>query len=116
MFLLQLPEFFFRQQFALFQGSLTWIDGHVRFEIENALEFAQGHIEEVTDAARQSFEEPNMRARTRQLDMTQPFTADFRKSHFDTALVANNAAVLHALVLAAKTLPVGNWTEDAGTE
>src|ERR1043165_5184669 len=35
---------------------------------------------------------------------------------FDAALVADHAAVLHALVLAAEALPVGDRAEDLGAE
>ena len=39
-----------------------------------------------------------------------------RERDFDAALVADDAAVLHALVLAAQALPVGDGSEDAGAE
>src|SRR5437588_6762597 len=57
-----------------------------------------------------------MRAGAGQLDMSQTLTANARQRHLDAALVANHAAVFHALVLTAQALPVGNWTEDAGAE
>src|SRR5258708_21544455 len=57
-----------------------------------------------------------MRAGAGQLDVSQTLAANARQRHFDAALVANHAAVFHALVLTAQALPVGNWTEDAGAE
>jgi hypothetical protein len=39
-----------------------------------------------------------------------------RERHLDAALVADDAAVLHALVLAAQALPVGDGSEDARAE
>ena len=39
-----------------------------------------------------------------------------RERDFDAALVADDAAVLHALVLAAEALPVGDGSKDAGAE
>ena len=39
-----------------------------------------------------------------------------RQRDFHAALVADHAAVLHALVLAAQALPVGDRAEDAGAE
>src|SRR2546423_14814738 len=57
-----------------------------------------------------------MRAGRSQLDVAQALAADFRQRDFHAALVADHAAVLHALVLAAEALPIGYWTEDAGAE
>jgi hypothetical protein len=41
---------------------------------------------------------------------------DLRLRDFDTALVADDAAVLHALVLTAQAFPVGDRTEDLRAE
>ena len=87
-------------------GHFAGIDDDVGFEIENALELAQRDIEQVADAARQALEEPDVRAGAGQLDMSQALAADARQRDFDAALVADDAAVLHALVLAAQALPV----------
>src|SRR3982751_4745757 len=57
-----------------------------------------------------------MRAGGSQLDVSQALTAYFRQRDFDAALVADHAAVLHALVLAAEALPVGDRSKDAGAE
>jgi len=57
-----------------------------------------------------------MRARAREFNMPQPFTADTGERHFDAALVANHAAMLHALVFAAQAFPIGNRTENPGAE
>jgi hypothetical protein len=48
--------------------------------------------------------------------MAEAFTADFRQGDFDAALVADDAAVLHALVLAAQAFPVRDRTENFGAE
>src|SRR4051794_30462840 len=85
----------------------TWIDDYERFEVQYTFEFAQSDVEQVADARRQSFEEPHVRTGTRQLDVSQALTADTRQRHFDAALIANYAAMLHALVLAAQTFPIG---------
>src|SRR5207248_8498102 len=71
---------------------------------------------QVADAARQSFEEPHVRTRRRQLDVTQTLAAHFRQRDFHAALVADHAAVLHALVLAAQALPVGDRAKNARAE
>src|SRR5436190_2361036 len=68
------------------------------------------------NAAGQSLEEPHMRARRCQLDMAEALTADFRQRDFHAALIADHPAVLHALVLAAEALPVGDRPKNAGAE
>ena len=70
----------------------------------------------MADARGQSLEEPHVRARRSQLDVAQAFTANLGDGDFDAALVADDAAVLHALVLAAEALPVGDRAKDAGAE
>jgi hypothetical protein len=57
-----------------------------------------------------------MRAGAGKFNMPQALTTDAREGYFDTALVANYAAVLHPLVLAAQTLPIGYRAEYTGTE
>jgi hypothetical protein len=46
----------------------------------------------------------------------EALAADLRLRDLDTALVADHAAMLHALVLAAQAFPVGDRTEDLGAE
>ena len=65
---------------------------------------------------RQSFEEPDVRTRAGQIDMAQTLAAHFRLRHFDAALVADHAAVLHAFVLSAETFPISDRTKDARAE
>src|SRR5438270_5963893 len=48
--------------------------------------------------------------------MAETLAANFTERNFHTALVTNHAAVLHALVLAAEALPVGDGPEDLGAE
>src|SRR5947208_4393718 len=62
--LLQLPEFFFRQKLTFFQWSLARIDRDLRLEIKNPLQITQRHIEQVTDTACHSCEEPDYTTRT----------------------------------------------------
>src|SRR5499427_968623 len=57
-----------------------------------------------------------MRAGRSELDVAEALTTHFRQRDFHPALVADHAAVLHALVLAAETLPVGDRAENAGAE
>ncbi len=106
----------FVEQLVLLQLGLAGIDDDVGLEVEDALEIAQRDVEQVADAARQPLEEPDVADRRGQRDVAQPLAADLRLRHFDAALVADHAAVLHALVLAAQALPVGDRPEDLRAE
>src|ERR1700680_787172 len=57
-----------------------------------------------------------MRYRRGKLDMTHAVTAHLLHGDFDTAFLANDALVLHALVFAAQALVVLYGPEDAGAE
>src|SRR5882672_3899411 len=48
--------------------------------------------------------------------MAEALAADFAERDFDAALVADNAAVLHPLVLAAQTFPVRDGAKNLGAE
>src|ERR1019366_5901237 len=92
------------------------IDDDVAFEVQNAFEVAHGDVQQVADARGQALEKPDVRAGRSQLDMSEPLAADFAECDFDAALVANDAAVLHALVFPAEALPVGYRAENLGAE
>ncbi len=101
-FLVELPFALVGDDFTAAQpGIVARLHDDVGFEVEDALEFAQSNVEEVPDAAGQSLEEPYVRTRAGQFDMSQAFPADARQRNFHAALIANHAAVLHALILAA---------------
>jgi hypothetical protein len=70
----------------------------------------------MADARGQAFEEPDVRAGRGEFDVAESFAAHFRLRHFHAALVADHAPVLHALVLAAQTFPIGDGTKDARAE
>src|SRR6185436_2711426 len=106
----------FVEQLVLLQLGLARIDHDVRLEVEDAFEIAQRDVEQVADAARQSLEEPDVADRRGEGDVAEPLAADFGLRHFDAALVADHAAVLHALVLAAEAFPVGDRPEDLRAE
>src|SRR3546814_14940282 len=71
---------------------------------------------DLADARRQRFQEPDVRDRRRQFDMAHPLAADLRDRDFDTAFLADDALVFHALVLAAQAFVILDRTEDARTE
>src|SRR4029079_7460162 len=54
--------------------------------------------------------------RRRELDMAHALAPHPRQRHLDAALLADDALVLHALVLAAQALVVLDRAEDAGAE
>ena len=104
------------EQLVLLQLGLARIDDDVALEVEDALEIAQRDVEQVADAARQPLEEPHVADRRGQRDVAEPLAAHLGLRHLDAALVADHAAVLHALVLAAEALPVGDRAEDLRAE
>ena len=57
-----------------------------------------------------------MRDRAGQFDMAHALATDAGQRHLDAALFADDALVLHPLVLAAKALVVLGRTEDTGAE
>jgi len=70
----------------------------------------------MADAAGKALEEPDVRARTGQFDVAQPFAAHASQRDFHAALGADHAAVLHAFVLAAQALPILSRTKDTRAE
>src|SRR6185312_798926 len=106
----------FLDDLGFLHGSLARFQHDIGFEVQHRLEFPQGDVEQMADTRGQAFEEPDVRAWRRKLDVSQPFAANFGQRDFHAALVADHAAVLHALVLTAETLPVGDRAENAGAE
>src|SRR5262249_12285941 len=116
-FLGELAVFLFRQDLPFFQdGHFARIHHDEGFEVQNALEVAHGNVQQIADAAWQALEEPYVRAGPSQLDVAKTLATDLRQGDLDAALVADDAAVLHALVLAAKAFPVRDRTENFGAE
>ena len=115
--LVELAELgFVLDDLALFDRSFAGLDDHVGLEVQHRLQVAQRDVQHVPDAAGQALEEPDVRAGRSQLNVAQPFAAHLGERDFHAALVADHAAVLHALVLAAQALPVGYRAENAGAE
>src|SRR4029079_18292188 len=85
-------------------------------EVENLLELARSDVEQVADAARHALEEPDVRDRRRQVDVTHALAPHLLARHLDAAALADDALVADALVLAAVALPVLGRTEDALAE
>src|SRR5262249_50412247 len=66
--------------------------------------------------ARQRLEEPDVRHRRGEFDVAHALAPHARERHLDAALLADDALVLHALVLAAQALVVLDRAEDARAE
>ena len=104
------------QQLVLLERGQARLENDIALEVEDALELLQLHVEQQADAARQRLQEPDVRDRSGELDMAHALAADLRDGHLDAALLADDALVLHALVLAAQALVVLDRAEDARAE
>ena len=98
------------------QARLLRVDDDVRLAVEDLLEILQRDVEQVTDARRQALEEPDVRDRRGERDVAHALAAHLGLDDLDAALLADDATVLHALVLAAVALVVLHRTEDLGAE
>ena len=104
------------QELLLLQRRDARLDDDVVLEIEDALDVLQRHVEHEADARRQRLQEPDVRDRRGELDMAHALAPHARERHLDAALLADDALVLHALVLAAQALVVLDRAEDARAE
>src|SRR4029078_5656748 len=104
------------QELAVLERRQAGLGHHVVLEVEDALEVAQRHVEQQADAGGQRLQEPDVRHRRGELDVAHALAAHLGERHLDAALLAGDAAELHALVLAAQALVVLDRSEDAGAE
>ena len=115
-FVLRREQLVLGQQLELLQRGQARLDDDIAFEIEHALELLELHVEQQADAARKRLQEPDVSDRRGQLDMAHALAADLRNGDFDAALFADDALVLHALVLAAQAFVILDRAEDARAE
>ena len=108
--------FVFAEQLMLLQRRLARINHEVILVIDHALEMARGHVQHQADARRHALEEPDVRHRHGQFDVAHALAAHARQRHFDAATVADDAAMLDALVFAAGAFPVLDRAENAFAE
>src|SRR5262249_31476764 len=104
------------QQLQRLESGETRLEHDVILEIENALEVLERHVKQKADAGGQRLQEPDVGNRRRKLDMPHALAPDLGQRHLDTALLADNAFVLHALVLAAQALVILHRAENARAE
>jgi hypothetical protein len=115
-FLLGVEEFVLVQELVLLERRQPRLGDHEALEIERALQVLERHVDQQADAAGQRLEEPDVRHGAGQLDVAHALAPHLGQRHFHAALLADDAAVLHPLVLAAEALVVLDRPEDTGTE
>ena len=96
----------FREELVFFQRRFAGIDHEIILVVNNPLKVAGGDIHHQPDAGGHALEKPDMGHRHRQLDVAHALAPDARLGHFHAAAVADHAAMLDPLVLAAGTFPV----------
>ena len=106
----------FVEQLALTHFLRARIDDDVVRIIDHLLEVTERDVEQVAHRGRQGLEEPDVRHRHRQFDMTHALAPDLAERDFHAASVTNHAAIADPLVLPAMAFPVLDRTEDALTE
>src|SRR5262249_42093208 len=114
--LLRLEILVLRQKLTVLKRRETGLKHDVIFEVEDALEGLERHVEQKPETRRQRLQEPDMRDRRRQFDMAHALAPHAAERHLDRALLADDTLVLHALVLAAQALVVLDRPEDARAE
>ncbi len=114
--ILRIEELFFVHQLAIGEVREARFNDHIVFEIQDPLKVAQSHIQHQTNARRQRLQKPNMRNRAGQFDVAHPLAADLLQGHFHAAFLADNAAIFHALILAAQTFIIFDRAKDTRAE
>ena len=115
-FVLRGEDLVLGEQLIFLERGQARLDHDIGLEIEDALELLELHVEQQADAARQRLQEPDVRDGRGELDMAHPLAADLRDGDLDAALLADDALILHPLVLAAQALVILDRTEDARAE
>ena len=100
----------------LLEVGAAGIEHDVRVEIEHLFQIGHGHVEQGADLGGQGLEEPDMGDGRGQFDMAHAFAAHLGGNDFNAALFADDAAVLHAFVLAAVAFVVLHRAEDLRAE
>ena len=115
-FVLRCQIIVFRQQLEFFERCQARLNDAVIFEIKDLFQILQRHIEQQANAGRQRLQEPDMGNGSGQFDMAHPVAPYARQCDFDAALFADDAFILHPLVLAAQAFVILDRAKDTGTE
>ncbi len=106
----------FRQQLAAIERRHAGFGDDVGFEVQHAFDVAQGHVEHHAHTRGQALQEPDVRHGRREFDMAHALAAHLGQRHFNAALLADHAAMLQALVLAAQALVILDRPENLGAK
>jgi hypothetical protein len=104
------------RSWCAFQRGVARIDDDVVLEVDHPLQVRGLDPEQRAQARRHGLEEPDVGNRCGEVDVPHPLAAHATVRDHHAALVADDALVLDALVLAAEALPVLLRTEDALAE
>src|SRR5882757_9240933 len=104
------------QQLTSLHRRHAWVDDDEGFEVQHPLNLAQRHVQHEADTRWQRLQEPDVRSRARELDVAHALTTNLRLRNFNAALLADHAAMLETLVLAAKTFVILHGPEDLRAE
>ncbi len=113
---LEAHELILAQQLVLLQRGEARLGDDVVLEVEDPLDVLQRHVQHHGDAAGQGLQEPDVGDRAGQFDVAHPLATDAGQGDLDAALLADDALVLHALVLAAQAFVVLGRAKDTGAE
>ncbi len=106
----------FSQDLATLEVGHAAFDNYIRFEVQHAFDITQRHIQQQADTGRQRLQEPNVRGRRSQFNVTHTLTAYFSLRDFNATLLTNHTTVLQTLVLTAQAFVIFYWPKDTGTE
>ncbi len=115
-FFLEAQIFVLGEQLVLLQRGQAGLGDDVVFEIEHPLDVLQRHVEHHGDAAGQGLQEPDVGDGRGQFDVAHAFAPHAREGDLDAALLADDALVFHALVLAAQAFVILGRAKDARAE
>ena len=100
----------------LLQIGLAGIKHDVGVEVEHLFQIGHGHVQQGADLGGQGLQEPDVGHGRGKLDVAHALAAHLGSDDFHAALFADDAAMLHALVLAAVAFVVLHGAEDLGAE
>ncbi len=101
---------------AFLQIGLAGIQHDIGIKVEYLFQIGHGHVQQGANLGGQGFQKPDVRHGRGQLDMAHALAPYLGGDDLHAAFFTDNAAVLHALVLAAVALVVLYRAEDLGAE
>ena len=111
-FLIHLMVFRLGQHLLFFKRRIAGIQHDILSEIDDLFEKPRRNIEKQSHTGRCRFKIPNVRHRSRKLDVSHPFAADLFRRHLDAALFTGLALVAHSFIFSARAFPVLGRPED----